>query len=300
MNILIDGRHPPYCYDLCRALKGMGEISLSYWNTIYRPVPDGAEIISTEEASERTFDLVITDDMQHPFKAANAILVSHLELSEITTRHKLAHLKFDRIVTPSESKTTTWRYLASSGEVSTIPICVARGDYDGELDYRSTIVGTCHNGLSDSEQYSDNWFGLSRGFDAVQIGQGTESVFGERVIKPNSWEEYKIAMRSLGVFVHCMEGNVCGYTPREAMAMGIPVVTAIVPELFRFAFHGWDIAQFRGPCSKAYPEMREWIQKLIDSADLREEMGTNGRDSIFRIYPMELFVQGWRDLVNGL
>lgn len=308
MKILIHQNHIPYSYDLARALSPIASVSHCLWSNIYRPRPSGVSIVDTNESLGTDWDFLITDGVDPVFvsktTARHRILILHCErMAPITKALSRFISNYDAVVTPSENKTGTWMDYPYKHRFVTIPLAVSPEDYPEIESYESASVGTAINAIQDRLGVAENWRALTDGFSPRVIigGSNFEMLAPRDVTKTiSNWNRYKEALRSLGVFVHVIEGNETGMAVREAMATGIPVVTGITPELYYFAYTGYDICMSRAACSKSIPELREWISRLQNDAGLRASIGKSGRRAIFRAYPMTSFVRQWQELVYSL
>jgi len=88
----------------------------------------------------------------------------------------------------------------------------------------------------------------------------------------------------IGVFVHVVVGETFGYSPLEAMAFGIPMVTGNCPEPWDFCFDGWNCFISRNKPTDSIDWMRDRIKFLVENKEARSDMGKAARESVIEYF----------------
>ncbi len=79
----------------------------------------------------------------------------------------------------------------------------------------------------------------------------------------------------------------------EAMACGKPVVSTATCSIPSFVTHGET-----GFLSNDEKELRGYLELLLNSADLRKEMGQKARESIMKRFSYDKFIQNWNHIFD--
>ena len=81
----------------------------------------------------------------------------------------------------------------------------------------------------------------------------------------------------------------------EALACETPLLSTVNPG-FMVSRHGVYAGRFDGDGMQALPALRAGMQRLLESAELRRELGIRGRSWIRSTHSRERFLDGFRTL----
>lgn len=313
MKILLYNSHPPYSFDLIRGLPGAYFYHVG-WANFLRPDPPNTTIVpDIKEVEGERFDVAITDhddfwfsDIFKTLKVAKKIHIFHCQNCndgdpKVQAQKEKVCQAVDAIVTPSEHKMMTYRELSFKYPFHVIPLGVNGEDYPiGSRD--SGYIGIVHNVLHEFPEMSPWWKKVCEILGdrkKVLIGQGNKDLGYHKcdIWIPSGWDEYRKMIGSLNVFINCVPSEIAGYTPREVMASGVPVISAIMTDFSECGFNGWNMMVYLGSTGQGVAWLADTAKYVFDHPDYAAGIGHWGRETILRKYPLEIFQEMWRGLI---
>jgi hypothetical protein len=296
MNILLNDNHTPHQAMILRSMPDL-RIHVLSWQSHFRDIEPNAVFISKKSAMTIEWDLVFDDDVSYTpsfeFKSRRRVLLHHCEHDDGSkVRHDAlvrAVDKADIVAVPSKHKIASFRELGLSSKVVELPFGFERWDLDSSKRDPS-LVGCFHNCPND--EIRAYWSACVEGFNSVMIGPVVSGPFPLGIT--NGFLSFEEQASRVGIYLNCVVGEAMGMAPMEAMAAGIPVVTACAPEPWEFIFSGWNGFLSRNEPMRSIDWIRDRIRFLIDNPAEAVRMGEAGRQTILRRFPLSKVAETFR------
>ncbi len=313
-RILTFNFHEPY---MCLMAKTGFEMDLGLysegllarkWKTEFRPIPENLHEIPEREWRERLFqggyDLVIAHNETNAWDIREApcskILVCHNRKTFLKTtlpkNDPAVFENFERMLNYL-SKLFTFVFISPSkrddygypGYVVLPGIDVEEyGGYRGEKQVILRVGNymQMRNWMFDFPLQEE----LCKGLSTIIVGENP----GIENSKPSkSFEELLEAYRSHRCLLHITRQEFeDGYnlSTLEAMACGMPVVS--------ISNHSSPITnEVDGFTSFDSARLRKYLELLLENHELATEIGTRGRETVKKKFPISHFVEKWRNII---
>lgn len=138
---------------------------------------------------------------------------------------------------------------------------------------------------------------IGSGMESLVRNDAGDSAGSEQFIIPGFVENLKPYFRLMDIYVQPSLKEGSGKSIVEAMSNGIPVIATKSggpEEIIQDGKSGLLVA------TKSSKELAEAIQRLMDSADLRKQLGQGGKERIMNDFPIEKMISQYYEFFTDL
>lgn len=293
--------HVPHNYMLAKALPDI-QFECRNWYHFQRPLPPNIRLKLDHVGDE--YDAFMFCDPWYEWKLVKAkryIFCTHIENDpgdkKLNRQLRAIAEHVDAFVTVSKHKrsqipfddTPNMRTISFGVETDFLKPDVQRG-----------IIGSVHINVPGAPCISRLLPLLCKQIPNFRlIGQFNDGVDCCEVAWPVSYEEYRISLASLSVFINPICGNVFGFTPIEAMACGLPVVTGANKDIPDWCRESPGFFVSERPALDDPQWLIDKAKSLANAPDLARTLGGMNREAVMQRATLSSIARQWREALTG-
>jgi len=296
MNVWIQVLHPPHEYSVITALPEI-DFVVSGWNGALRPLPANAKIRVPPDGLDLSYDVAIFSREPIPdVKARKRVWVQHCDWWGTDSEAAALESKFTEIISVSPHKRITMKEFGLSPKVKVINHGMDPGYWKPATG--GLGIGTVMNNMAIIPEVYNYCSRIAEEIPLIVIGFDNGEIKNCTHIMQNG-EIFPQTFGRLDVFINVVCGDACGMTFKEAMLLGIPMVSGRFSDAGAFCLSGWNCYMADVPPLQCIPWVIEKAKELNANEDLRRSMGKAARNTIETLFPFKRFADEWRKVLTG-